>query len=53
MGSLSDFLHPVQAKKTEKRALLKEFAKGKPALYYMATKLPETQQLKRSGEMYG
>ncbi|MGC8724861.1 MAG: ATP-binding protein [Acidobacteriota bacterium] len=36
-----------------KTALLREFAKGKRALYYMATRLPEAQQLRELGEAAG
>lgn len=36
-----------------KTALLREFAKSKPALYYMATRLPEAQQLKELAEVVG
>lgn len=36
-----------------KTALLAEFARSKPALYFMATRLPEAQQLKELGESAG
>ncbi len=36
-----------------KTALLREFSKSKPALYFMATRLPEAQQLKELGEIVG
>jgi uncharacterized protein len=36
-----------------KTALLRMFSQGKPAIYYMATRLPETQQLKELGEIIG
>ncbi len=36
-----------------KTTLLREFAKSKPALYYMATRLPEAQQLAELGEIAG
>ncbi|MBI5478187.1 MAG: ATP-binding protein [Deltaproteobacteria bacterium] len=36
-----------------KTALLREFARGKPALYYMATRLPEPQQLREIGTVAG
>ena len=36
-----------------KTALLREFARSKPALYYMATRLPEAQQLRELGEIAG
>lgn len=36
-----------------KTALLREFAKSKSAIYYMATRLPEAQQLKDLGEVAG
>jgi hypothetical protein len=36
-----------------KTALLRRFAVGKPALYYMATRLPEAQQLRELGAAVG
>ena len=36
-----------------KTALLREFAKSKPAVYYMATRLPDALQLKELGEVVG
>ena len=36
-----------------KTALLREFSRSKPAIYYMATRLPEAQQLKELGEQVG
>ena len=36
-----------------KTALLREFARSKPAIYYMATRLPETQQLREVGAVVG
>lgn len=36
-----------------KTTLLRESAKSKPAIYFMATRLPETQQLMELGEVVG
>lgn len=36
-----------------KTALLREFTRSRPAIYYMATRLPEALQLKELGEVVG
>ena len=36
-----------------KTALLRQFAEGRPAFHYMATRLPEAQQLRELGQALG